>query len=155
MHFLLYFLYIAFTTLGFSDGSAGEKKKTSACNAGDLGLILGWKDSPEEGKGYPLQSSSLENPMDSIVRGVAKSWTQLNDFHFHYLGWWEQGNHRDSSRAHHGQYSQRPPPNPLSVSSSKKTAKKRKLVWEQTEPFSRKLGTGEGGAEQGLQAGLG
>ena len=27
MHFLLYFLYIAFTTLGFSDGSAGKKKK--------------------------------------------------------------------------------------------------------------------------------
>ena len=31
--------------------------------------------SPEEGKGYPLQSSGLENSMDCIVRGVAKSWT--------------------------------------------------------------------------------
>ena len=38
---------------------------------------------PGEGKGYPLQYSSLENSMDCIVRGVAKSWTRLSDFHFH------------------------------------------------------------------------
>ena len=25
---------------------------------------LGWKDSPEEGNGNPLQNSCLENPMD-------------------------------------------------------------------------------------------
>ena len=58
-----------------------------------------------KGKGYPLQSSSLENPMDSIVREVAKSQIRLSDFHFHYLGWWEQGSNRDLSHAHHGQYS--------------------------------------------------
>ena len=35
-----------------------------------------------EGKGYPLQYSGLENSMDCIVCGVAKSWTRLSDFHF-------------------------------------------------------------------------
>ena len=38
---------------------------------------LGLEDSPGEGKGYPLQYSVLENSMDYIVHGVAKSWTQL------------------------------------------------------------------------------
>ena len=66
--------------LGFPCGSAG---KESACNMGDLGLIPGLGRSPAEGKGYPLQYSGLENSMDSIVHGVAKSWTQLSDFHFH------------------------------------------------------------------------
>ena len=42
-------------------GSAG---KESACNEGDLGLILGMGRSPGEGNGYPLQSSGLEKPMD-------------------------------------------------------------------------------------------
>ena len=37
---------------------------------------------PGEGKGYPLQYSGLENSMDSIVHGVAKSRTQLSDFQF-------------------------------------------------------------------------
>ena len=45
---------------------------------------LGWEDSPGEGKGYPLQYSGLENSMDCIVHGVAKSWTRLSDFHFHF-----------------------------------------------------------------------
>ena len=49
----------------------------SACNAGDLGLIPGLGRSPGEGKGYPLQYSGLENSMDCIVHGVAKSQTQL------------------------------------------------------------------------------
>ena len=30
----------------------------------------------------PLQYSGLENSMDCIVHGVAKSWTQLSDFPF-------------------------------------------------------------------------
>ena len=37
--------------------------KESACNAGDPGLIPGLGRSPEEGKGYPLQYSGLENSM--------------------------------------------------------------------------------------------
>ena len=65
--------------MGFPCGSAGEE---SACNVGDLGSILGLGRSPGEGKGYPLQYSGLENSMDCIVHGVAKSWTRLSDFHF-------------------------------------------------------------------------
>ena len=52
--------------------------KESARNAGDLG----WEDCPGEGKGYSLQYSGLENPMDSTV---AKSRTGLSDFHSHAL----------------------------------------------------------------------
>ena len=63
--------------LGFLDGSAG---KESASNEGDLGSIPGLGRSPGEGIGYPLQYSGLENPMDCIVHGVAKSQTQLSNF---------------------------------------------------------------------------
>ena len=48
--------------------------KESACNVGDLGSIPGWGRSSGAGKGYPLQYSGLENSMDCIVHGVAKSW---------------------------------------------------------------------------------
>ena len=68
-------------SVGFPCGSVG---KESACNAGDLGLIPASGRSPGEGKGYPLQYSCLENSMDCIVHGVAKSQTQLSDFHFHF-----------------------------------------------------------------------
>ena len=64
---------------GFPCGSAG---KESACNAGNLASIPGLGGSPVEGKGYPLQYSGLENSMDCIVHGVAKSQTPLSDFHF-------------------------------------------------------------------------
>ena len=64
---------------GFPDSSVG---KESACNAGDLGSILGLGRSPGEGKGYPLQYSGLENSMDCIVHRVSKSQTRLRDFHF-------------------------------------------------------------------------
>ena len=53
--------------------------KESACNAGDLGSILGLGRSPEEGKGYPLQYPGLENSMNCIVHGVAKNQTRLSD----------------------------------------------------------------------------
>ena len=43
---------------------------------------LGLEDPLEKGTGYPLQYSGLENSMDCIVHGVAKSGTQLSDFHF-------------------------------------------------------------------------
>ena len=49
--------------------------KESTCNAEDLGSNPGMGRSPGEGKGYPLQYSGLENSMDSIVNGVAKSQT--------------------------------------------------------------------------------
>ena len=57
-------------------------KNPSTCNAGDLGLIPGLGRSPGEKKGYPLQYSGLENSIDCIVHGVAKSRTRLSDFHF-------------------------------------------------------------------------
>ena len=60
-------------------GSAG---KESACNAGNLGSISGLGGSPGEGHGNPLQCSGLENSMDCIVHGVAKSRTRLSNFHF-------------------------------------------------------------------------
>ena len=49
-----------------------------------MGLIPGLGRSPGEGKGYPLQYSDLENSMDCIVLGVAKSQTRLSDFHFYF-----------------------------------------------------------------------
>ena len=58
--------------LGFLVGSAG---KESACNEGDLGSMPGLGRSPGEGKGYPLQYSGLENSMDYIGHGLAKSQT--------------------------------------------------------------------------------
>ena len=63
---------LSLSVQGFPDSSAG---KESTCNAGDLGLILGLGRSPGEGNGYPLQYSGLENSMNGIVRGVAKSRT--------------------------------------------------------------------------------
>ena len=55
----------------------GSEGKEYACSAGDLGSIPGLGRSPEEGNGYPLQYSGLENSMDCRVHGVAKSQTQL------------------------------------------------------------------------------
>ena len=71
--------------MGFPGDASG---KESAGNAGDPGLIPGWKRSPGEGNSYPLQYSCLENPMDrgawwATVHGVTESWTQLSDGHFH------------------------------------------------------------------------
>ena len=64
--------------LGFAGGSAC---KESARNAEDLGSIPGLGKSPGERKGYPLQYAGLDNFMDCIAHGVAKSQTQLSDFH--------------------------------------------------------------------------
>ena len=60
--------------LGFPCGSAG---KESPCSVEDLGLIPGLGRSPGEAKGYSLQYSGLENSMNCIVHGVAKSQTRL------------------------------------------------------------------------------
>ena len=68
--------------MSFPGGLIG---KASACNAGDLGSILGLGRSLGEGNGNPLQYSYLENPRDggawwATVHGVAKSQTRLSDF---------------------------------------------------------------------------
>ena len=67
--------------LGFPGGS---EVKASACNAEDLGSILGSGRSGE-GNGNPLKYSCLENPMDrgawqATVHEVTKSRTLLSDF---------------------------------------------------------------------------
>ena len=62
------FFFWTILPLGFPDSSVGEE---STCNVGDLGSIPGLGRSPGE-----------ENPLP--VHGVAKSWTQLSDFHFHF-----------------------------------------------------------------------
>ena len=54
---------------------------SKANNLGDLGSIPGLGRAPGEGKGYPLQYSGLENSMDCVVYGVAKSQIWLSDFH--------------------------------------------------------------------------
>ena len=56
--------------MGFPCGSAG---KESTCNVGDLGSVPELGRFPEEGKGYPLHCFGLENSMDCIAHGVAKS----------------------------------------------------------------------------------
>ena len=75
------FIYSFKKYLSACYGSAG---KESACNVGDLGSIPGLGRPPGEGKGYPLQYPGLENYMDYIVHGVAKSQTQLSNFHHHH-----------------------------------------------------------------------
>ena len=70
------------STLGFPSGSVGRE---SACSARDLGLIPCLGRSLGERNSYPLQYSSLENPMDCTVQGIAKSWTLLSNFHLTLL----------------------------------------------------------------------
>ena len=50
-------------SLGFRGGS---DSKENACNVGDLALIPGLGRYPEEGNGYPLQYSALENSMEEL-----------------------------------------------------------------------------------------
>ena len=71
----------------FPDSSVTENLPA---NAGDVSLIPGSGRSPEEGNGYPLPYSCLENSKDrgswqAIVHGVTKSQTQLSDLHFHFF----------------------------------------------------------------------
>ena len=66
--------------MGFPCGSAG---KESASNVGDLGSILGWEDSLEEGMATHFNILAWRIPMDkgawwAIAHGVAKSQTHLS-----------------------------------------------------------------------------
>ena len=67
--------------LDFPGGSAGEE---SGCKVGVLGSIRELGRSPGEENSHPLQYYGLENSMDCIVHGVAKSQTWLSDFSFHF-----------------------------------------------------------------------
>ena len=67
--------------LGFPGSSA---VKDSTCNAGDPSYNFGLGRFPEEGNGYPLQYSCLENSMDrgawqATVHEVAKSQTMVGN----------------------------------------------------------------------------
>ena len=73
------------SVMGFPGGSDG---KESACSEGDLGLIPGLGRSPGEGNGYPVPFSGLENSMDCIVIGAAKSWTQSSMIEVANLKYW-------------------------------------------------------------------
>ena len=46
---------------------------------------LGWEDSPGDVNSYSLRYSGLENSMDCIVHGVAKSWTRLSNFDEYHI----------------------------------------------------------------------
>ena len=81
----------------------GSAAKESTCNARDLGSVPGLGRPPGEGKGYPFQCSGLENSMDFIVHGVAKSWTQLSNFHSQYDS--KFGKLNSSHRTGKGQFS--------------------------------------------------
>ena len=68
---------IIIINLGFPDSSVGK-----ACNAGDPSSIPGLGRFTGEGIGYTLQYSGLENAMECIVHGVAKSRTRLRNLTF-------------------------------------------------------------------------
>ena len=61
-----------------------KKKKNPPARQETPVWSLGWKDPLEKGKAYLVQYSGLENSLDCIVHGVAKSWTQLSNFHSHF-----------------------------------------------------------------------
>ena len=71
--------------------------KNSLANARDTeyeGLVPGSGRSIGERNRNLSQYSCLENSMErgtwpATVHGVAKSWTQLSDFHFHFSGKWD------------------------------------------------------------------
>ena len=82
MTVFLNFLISIINKLGSFPG--GSDSKESTWNAGDLDLIPRSGRSPEEGNGYPLQYSCLENSMNrrawwATVHGVAESLIQLTN----------------------------------------------------------------------------
>ena len=71
--------------LGFPGDSDGQE---SACSARYLGSIPGFRGSPGEGKDYPIQYSCLENSLNYVVHGVAKSghtWVTFTSHIIHYI----------------------------------------------------------------------
>ena len=78
-------------SIGIDWAIGGSEVKTSACNAGNLGLIPGLGGSPGEGNGSPLQYSCLEKPMDpgdwwaTVHRVVESDTTERLHFHFHFI----------------------------------------------------------------------
>ena len=80
------------TRLKRLSSSSGSDSKESSCSAGDPSLIPRSGKSPGERNGSPLQYFCLENSMETgawqaTVHGIAKSPSQLSDFHFHFSGY--------------------------------------------------------------------
>ena len=68
----------------FLDCPGGSDGEESACNAGDLGLILGWGDPLEEGMATHSSILAWRTPIDrgawwATVHGVTKSQTRQSD----------------------------------------------------------------------------
>ena len=78
--YLIVFIQIKAPSIIFADFYF-QSLCESTCNVGDLGLMPGLGRSPREEKGYPLQSSGLENSMDCIVMGLQRAGHDLSDFH--------------------------------------------------------------------------
>ena len=77
---ITWFLKCNLIGLGFPYSSVG---KEITCNTGDPSSISGSGSSAGEGIAL-LQYSDLENSIDCIVHGVAKSQKQLSNFHIHF-----------------------------------------------------------------------
>ena len=59
--------YVQFATAGLNSGFPGDSEvKASACNAGDLGSILGLGRSPGEGNGNPLQCPLMAQSVKNL-----------------------------------------------------------------------------------------
>ena len=78
--YLIVFIQIKAPSIIFAD-FCFQSLCESTCNVGDLGFMPGLGRSPREEKGYPLQSSGLENSMDCIVMGLQRAGHDLSDFH--------------------------------------------------------------------------
>ena len=89
--FLFLFFFSGRKVCGILGLPGGSDSKESACNAGDPGLIPGSGRPPGEGKGYPLQYSCLENPMDrgawqATVHVVTKQLDTTEQLGHHHQG---------------------------------------------------------------------
>ena len=80
LHVSVYLFFSYCSNCGFTGFPGGSDGKESACSVGDPGLIPESGRSPEEGNGFPLQNSCLENSMDrGAWQGYAKSQIWLSN----------------------------------------------------------------------------
>ena len=61
---------------GFLGGTVVKNLPANARHARDAGLIPGWRRSPGEGNGNPLQYSRLGNPMEEEPGGLQSMGSQ-------------------------------------------------------------------------------
>ena len=80
-----WYISLCINNIALSCCPCGLAGKDSACSTGDLGSICGLGRPLEKGNEHTLQCSGLENSMDWIVHGVAKSQARLTDFHIRFL----------------------------------------------------------------------